>query len=145
MEVNERAGAGARAEVQEKRINEDGCCYVDTCVHFFVHTLHQHTFPDDFVSLFPSARIFFPIVACPPLSLSPVTSINIERERERARERASAETSSCVFHSFSASYRFFPSFLSFLALMYVCRRQMRVYIQKKKRLRVKKTNTRTYI
>ena len=109
MEVNERAGAGARAEVQEKRINEDGCCYVYTCVHFFVHTLHQHTFPDDFVSLFPSARIFFPIVACPPLSLSPVTSINIERERESARASERAQRRVRVF-----SIRFRPRIDFFL-------------------------------
>jgi len=40
-------------------------------------------------------------------------------------------------------YIFFSFFSVFLALMYVCRRQMRVYIQKK-RLGVRKTNTHTH-
>jgi hypothetical protein len=119
MEVNER---GAHAEVQEKRIYMK-IAALCVCVHFFLYILYINTHFQTTLFLFSFCEnIFSDGCACPPFpySLSLFTIIN-KRVRVfsiRFRPR--------IFFSF------FSVFLFLLALMYVCRRQMRAYIQKKK-------------
>jgi hypothetical protein len=123
--------AGVHAVVQEKRIYKDSRC-VCVCVCFFLYILYIFR---RLCFSFPSSRMFFLIVGCPPFLYNSVPFLHLSLFLHYYWE--SIKEFVCFPFVFGFLF-FFPSFCYCSHLyMYVCRRQMRayryIYIYRKKK------------